>query len=79
MILKSVGPIVGDVEIEVAVAIHISQCQRSGAESPRQPAIGHLCEAAFAVIPKAARSPAVGVDQQIQVSVTINVCKDRAG
>ena len=79
MILKSVGPVVGDVEIEVAVAIHISQCQRSGAESPRQPAIGHLCEAAFAVIQKRAGAAAQAVHQQIQIAVAVDVGEHAAG
>jgi hypothetical protein len=71
--------VIGDVEIQGAVAIYVRQRHRSAAIFPEQSAVCRFGEMTLPVIEEEAGSSAERVDQQIQVSVSIDVRENCPG
>ena len=71
--------VIGHVQVEVAVTVHIAQRQAHGRVVPRQPGVGRLGEPPPAVIHEQPRAGGDAVDQQVGVSVAVDIGKRRAG
>src|SRR5437867_2338609 len=68
------GAVIGDIEVQVSVAIYISQRHRHAAGFRAQPGLlGCLVKMASAIVEKAARAAANRIDQQVQVAVAVNI------
>ena len=78
MILEGGGPIIRDVQIEIAIAIDVGQRQRGGPEPFREPVPGGFGEVSGSVIQEQSRAHADPVDQQIEIPVAIDVGQHRA-
>jgi hypothetical protein len=78
MILEGGGPIIRDVQIEIAIAIDVGQRQRGGSEPFREPVTGGFGEVSGSVIQEQSRAHADPVDQQIEIPVAIDVGQHRA-
>ena len=76
------GPrlVVGDVQVEVAVAVHIGQRHGHAAAGGAEPGLdGTLGEHAVAVVDEQRHSPAERADQEVQVAVAVDVGEHGAG
>src|SRR5438876_8172918 len=68
------GAVIDDIEVQVSVAIYISQRHRHAAGFRAQPGLlGCLVKMASAIVEKAARAAANRIDQQVQVAVAVNI------
>ena len=68
------GAVIGDIKVQIPVAIDISQRHRHAACVRGQASLSRdLAEAAFAVVQEAARAATDRIDKKIQVPVTIDV------
>ena len=71
--------VIGHVQVEVAVAVHIGQREARGRVVPRQPGVGRLGKPAPAVIHEQPRAGGDAVDQQIGMAVAVDIGKRRPG
>ena len=68
----------GDVQVEVAVALDVGQGHGGRTGVPQEPQVG-LREAAGAVVAEGAGAAAQAVDQQVEVAVAVEVGQGAAG
>ena len=71
-IVEGVGAVVGDIHVEVAVAIDIGQGHRRGPRVAQEPHLG-LGEIPPAVVAEGAGSPSEAVDEEVEVTVAVEV------
>ncbi len=73
------GAVIRDVEIEIGIAIEIAQSDGHGAEALHEAGLREFGEEAPAVVEEKARAAADGIDEQIEITIRINVGKGCAG
>ena len=71
--------VIGHIQVEVAVAVHVTQREAHGRVLPSQPGVCRLGEPAPAVIHKQSRASGDAVDQQVGVAVAVDVGERRPG
>ena len=73
--------VVGDVNVEVAVAVHVAHRDRRRADLPHLDAggLGAIRKPAGAVVDEERVRPAAGGDEQIEITVAVHVAERRAG
>src|SRR5690348_9972482 len=76
---NSAGAVIGHVKVQMPVPSEIAQSHGGAPKPPDQTGVNRLGEMAGAVIDETAGAHADAVDQQIEITVAINVGKHRSG
>src|SRR6185436_16635068 len=67
--------IIGDVKVEITVAVHIGEGERSGAVLGDEAAVGRFVKMALAIVEEKASPHASAIDQQVERAVSIDISK----
>ena len=78
LVLEGGAPVIGHVEIQVAVTIDVGQCQGGGSQTLGEPVLRGFGEVSGPIVQEQAGAKPQTVDQQIEVPVTIDVHQDGA-
>ena len=70
---EGVRAVVRDVEVEVAIGVHVGHGHRAGAETTDQSTVGEFGEAGGAVIEEESGSASDGIDEEVEVAVAVDI------
>ena len=79
LIEERLGSVIGDIEVEKSVAIDIGQGHGGAARLTLESALEAFGKMTVAIVEKEARSPAQGIDQQVQIAIAIDIRQNSAG